>query len=350
MKKPYFLFPAAFLAATTAMAQPAPSVKLTPRIEAQVHATRTGGETYPAGAIEGDIVPGEETLLRIAGGFTDQDRDGTPYCSYQLGYWPSQPAPGPAFFWEIGTQVLNIEDEKVTLAYRWRRQSADMEESPAALGSGTVTLEHGQYRVLDRVDLEVPEGLSCFFESLMVTLSAEVSGPPELAARPVRHDVWLLRSVAGEPEKVLSQSLEGEQGDALGFNFEAWRREVPELRREDGETARLELRISGDVRSWWTSPEELLVVVHTRATLRKRFSAGHYEETSANAGRKRFVVRPGETVKIVIPPPSGPVRLQASDWTGPLPEGSRRDGSSLLLPVDEDLAAGEIALLVQASP
>ncbi len=363
MKTWSFVLVTAFLSATAVvLAQPSepvmPSEKLTPKVEARLLLTQKGGHTYEGGSVGGGLAAEEETQLLIAAGFRDAGRGGAPHCTYQMGgVMPQEPAPGPTFLWKIDSRLVDLRDERVTLAYRWARLRTDVEAGTAddwprevASGGGTVVLNHGQYRILDRVELEVPEGFECFFESLMVTLSAEVAGAPELAQNPSRLEVWLLYDEAGGPGKVLSQQLEGRQGEALGFDFEARRWEVPEVRGEDGDTARVELRISGNVRSWWTAEEELLVIVHTRSVLRKSFSAMSHTESSASVGRKRFVVRPGETVKIVIPPPSEPARLYIASWTGDLPEGLERDGEYLLLPIHEDMASDELSLLLRASP
>lgn len=347
---------------------------INPSFSINLFVTRPGGETRPGGSAGGALTRDQETSAVIVGGFFEKDRGGQPRCNYYLSsvppgetlppkrIAPEQSVPAPAFAWELHARLLDVEDEVVRMAYRWSRTPlyGDAATVPILGQEETVELSHGKYRVIDRMAIKAPEGLECRYESLMMTLSTEVAGRPEVAQKPVSHKVWMLRDTPGDAGKIEQQTIQGRQGDALNFDFETWRSEAPELKTSEGQNAYASMRVAGSVRTWRIDEELFLVVVQARSILAKRFSAFPQGSSSFGVGRKRFVVRAGETVGIVIPSPSRPIRLQAGNvqpsslqpngWDGPIPAGYERDGDDILIPIHKEMAADEISIVIQTEP
>ena len=248
--------------------------------------------------------------------------------------------------WYLSVALEEVDWDRFTLSYSWSREDFEpgAENRGATLEQGRIRLRHDESVPIDLARIRRPEGESC---DVYVQLGADYAGSAEFRDRAARHEVWLTHTDPEGVETSTRLKLAGEQGEALGFLFDPLKLELPSADRD--KEARVTARVFGHVRTWKTAEDRLLVVVDTETSIRSSVGTGYLGSSSNGEGAKRFHVRPGEAVKIVIPPLRGGLRLPGADPEDPLPAGLERHGDYIALDSEKAFGGHKLALVIQAS-
>ncbi len=304
------------------------------RVVARLEVANAGEPVRSSSTTHATLRPGESGELRV----------GAQDCNVFAGGLGGAPAGGVV--WHLAVTLDEVDWDQFTLSYGWSRTDADSGAAVSAIAEehGRLRLRHGESVPIDMARIRRPDAASC---DVLVHLEADYAGVAELRHRTARHDVWLLHTDPDGAETSTRLNLTGEQGEALSFLFDPLTLELPSA--EESKEARVTVRVSGRLRTWQIAGDTLMMVVDTETSMRSTVGTVFAGSAGSGQGTKRFLLRPGEAVKIVLPPFAGAVRLPGADPLEPLPAGFERRGDVIALDSEEAFGGHGFALVIQAS-
>lgn len=211
--------------------------------------------------------------------------------------------------WTAEIERLPTDIGKLRFAVQWSHyfNAGDGEVRTSAESKTEVELPEGGAHVLDFVHSGGLQPGPCE-PTIHVELGAQVEEDPALADRQIVYDLWYeSRSADGQAthRHYLGSS---KHGKTIDFEMPSVLVDVP---NNDG---RLRLSVAGSLRGRWRADDT--VAVRLSATRYATLLQGEQAPngTLGNTGSEVFVVKPGQTVRMMLSPLSGRVGAQvASD-------------------------------------
>lgn len=305
-------------------------IRTTPTRKGDIH-----GGTY----VGDDMLAGESARLNVAVG------DGDDLCTSSV--WASS-SPPPAsiqsfaekqeasahyvYFFDVRT--LEVMTDRIKFDLTWQRRSRTT-VGEVLQRTQQLTLREGESRAVDL--LHDKQGTDCV--SVVLEVTAEMAGQAIQVAHEIDWELWL----SGNTQTVTAhRMLTTGQGDSAPFQFEPV---TSNATQANGKVDPVMVHVYGQVRGRVLPDGSIDVALNTnrtvgfdlsgapRPTIPRRLSS------AAGSGQKNFIVKPGEAVKIVLPPLGGRVEFRTDPVTG------KRTGRAVPPPAQ---SANEMSITVQA--
>jgi hypothetical protein len=269
------------------------------KLEFRVVATWAGGETHGIGSF--GMGPLEEGGAMSAGLQMRGAAGDSEPCNSSVTMSVSLPArpEGPLPLWHVEGRLRSAEMDDILVEYAWKRWSgAGTGSSPDASGRAEARLSEGGHRLLDFVP--VFEASSGCWNNVALELAASIPEPEEFKDRRIGYDLWLVSEGYGRRQTRRLQLI-GKQGEKVAFDYGALRSMLPAAPR----ASLLETTVDGSIRSRVQSDgsiEILLTASRGAHPLDRTWYAGA-------RGSKKVQATPGETLRLELPPPAAPDRV-----------------------------------------
>jgi len=289
-----------------------PTVVMGTRLRFELVATRRGGATgAPRAEVADNLAVGDANDRALVAGSPGEPD----FCS--LG---SHPTPDPAagyYVWQVSGRVRSISLAQTTIDVTWRRSGPEGEAARPREHTEAITIDAGQFRVLDYVRAPTDSSSPC----VAVQLQLRADPLPRPGEQPaLTYDLWLVhedaRGVRSE-----HQAVAGTSGRLLNIALPplAW--------TSDGENvgaaspAAITLTVRGQVGA--TLRADGTVDVSVRAV--RAISVGTGEVRGQGQEDFRGVL--GETAALLFPPPQRRVLAgTAQESRGALAHGTNPVG------------------------
>lgn len=282
-------------------------IRTTPTRKGDVH-----GGTY----VGHDMLAGESARLNVAVG------DGNNLCRSSV--W-SSPAEPPAaiqafaekqeasahYVYRFDVRTLEVLTDRIKFDLTWQRTSRTT-QGEVLQRTQQLTLREGESRPVDL--LHDKEGTDCV--SVILEVTAEMAEQSSQLAHEIDWELWL----SGNTQTVTAhRMLTTGQGDSAAFQFEPV---TASATQANGKVDPVLVHVYGQVRGRVRPDGTIDVALNTnrtvgfdlggspRPTIPRRLSS------AAGSGQKNFTLKPGEAVKIVLPPLGGRVEFRTDPVTG----------------------------------
>jgi hypothetical protein len=297
----------------------------------------------PGGTYVGDdMLPGESSRFNVAVG------NGSDLCPSSV--WTSSSTSPPSatmqafaekeeasahYVWRFEVRMLEVVTDRIKFEITWQRTSRVV---PGELLQRTqqLTMREGESRPIDL--LHGTPGSDCISVALEVTASiSDLSGP---LGKALEWDLWLSPSAQAQS---VHRALTSHQGESAAFRFDPMPvSAVQPGVAADGGTVHIYGQLRGRVRADGSIDVALTTDrwVSYGSSLPPTILARR-PGPAGGSGQKNFTMKPGEAVKIVLPPFSN-VLIQADPVTG-----ARRGAVTVAAPTRAK-AANEMSITIQA--
>jgi hypothetical protein len=295
-------------------------------------------------SVSDDLRPGESVTLHLSAG-----NGGDPCFS---SVWASRPGVTPSpehqaftaeqeanalYVWRFTVSAVEVITDKITFDLAWQRTSP-AGAAPPLSQKRRVTFREGEASPIDLIHGDPDSDCT----SLVVEATAGIIEDPAVAPRTVEWDVWFS---GGREARTAHQTLTSAHGEAVFFRLDA----VPSTATQlNGQADDVWVEVYGQVRGRMRPDGQLDVAVNTQ---RRSGGGGQVSPTSSpkklasagGSGQKNFTIRPGETVKIVLPPLGG----TAPQSGGQTSQAGRR-AATPGMPPTRNPSATEMSLTIRA--
>lgn len=264
-------------------------------------ATRFGGGSSQTGSGDAVLAPGERKAVYLAatpGLCSALAGGGSTFESLRadLGDWVQH-------LWWAEVELLASGLDNLRLRVDWERHDRrDGEFVRVNHGARELALEEGQRHMIDFIpEPRRDEGQLCY-QNVLVEITAAVLEDPQLANEALRYDLWFVDD-APEGERTARLTAIGKQGEPVAFRFEPLRWEVGEDVFDDGADAHVVLEASAAIRGRLRRDGSIDVQLDATRWMGVAPEGEPRSGGIGDGGRKLFAVAPGESVKMVLPPP-----------------------------------------------
>lgn len=203
--------------------------------------------------------------------------------------------------WKVTRTGVAHRDGKLTFDLEWERFDAGS-RGPVAGGKQRVTLNEGSIYPIDFLRATTPG--ACNAAAVMVEIEAGTIEEPALADTVIQYDLWLTHQNADGKKQTKHFLLMGKQGKAAEFDFVPLRFDVPVVAPNQYDLD-LVTRILGTIKGRLQDDGKIKVDLETRRVDRLERPDEARVQVPRAGGRKVLQLRPGETVEIELPPPTG---------------------------------------------
>ena len=269
------------------------------------------------------------------GFFAVGDRETPTLC--EGGFSPTRPE-SPAFYlWRFQTRVLAATEAQTTLAVSWTRWRRD---EPDAIGARTITLQPGDYHILDFVSAPVGVPSSC--ANLEIRLAADPV--PQDEPRPeLTYDLWLSQE-GPLGSRWVHRQVRGRSSDPVAFTLGPLAWSVGGGALSDPANRRaVHLGVKGTLRAT-LGPDGLVdVSVKTDRTLTW---CGH---GGWDGGRQSYRARLGEAVALVLPDPASTADVPVNTCADATAPAVQRKGTRAVLDFGQLFAGNHASLTIVIS-
>ena len=275
-----------------------------------VRITPTRQSDRPGGsAVSSDFLAGESKRLNLTAG------NGGDLCV--TGVWASEPGivARPEFTRRVGAQeaatlhvwhfdvsMREVATDRIVLDLLWERISRSTPNDPLR-GKQSIILREGQSHTIDLI--HGAQNSDCL--SVVVDIIAHVYDDAALQVKTLEWDLWFTGAQSGPAHRALMSP----QGESGAFQFDPIPVRAVQPSGPDGATIHVYGQLKGRVRADGNI-DVALTAIRFVTSLQNRPRLPRYFTPVSNSGQKNFVVRPGEAIKIVLPPlsTSGAARIQ----------------------------------------
>lgn len=311
-----------------------------------VRITPTRQSDRPGGsAVSSDFLPGESKRLNLTAG------RGNDLC--ETGLWAIEPGvtepPGfqariaeqeaaALYVWHFQVGMLEVATDRIVFHLSWERLSRST-PSHVLHGNQRITVREGQAFPIDLIHGE--QNKDCV--NVVVDVIAYVQDDPGSFGKTLEWDLWLSGPQSGPEHQTLTSSL----GESASFRFEPVT--VTDT-QPSGKATSLTVDVYGELRGRMRSDGSIDVALTAKrginsSKFRMRMRPELFRPRG-NFGQKHFIIKPGETIKIVLPPvnPTPPVQFRTDPVTGErmtsaVPRPAQPAGAS---------ATNELSITIQA--
>lgn len=302
--------------------------------------TRLGdvrGGTY----VGDDMLPGESSLFNIAVGNAND------LCYSSVWTSPSSPPAAIQAFAEkeeasahyvyrFEVRTLEVMTDRIKFDLTWQRTSR-ITPGEVLRRTQQLTLREGESRPVDL--LHGKEGTNCVSVVLQVTADIAAAAAPR--ANALEWDLWLGETTQTD---TAHRTLTSVPGESASFQFEPVSTTAMEA---SGKVDAVLVHVYGQVRGRVRPDGSIDVALNTNRTVSFDLSGAPRRtipkdlSPAGGSGQKNFILKPGEAVKIVLPPIGGRVEFRTDPVTG------KRTGRAAPPPAGAP-PANEMSITVQA--
>jgi hypothetical protein len=295
------------------------------------------GGTY----VGDDMLAGESARLNVAVGNGDDLCYSSVWAGPKSGIlWPAmqdtvnKQEATAQYIWRFDVRTLEVMTDRIKFDLTWQRTSR---ATPGEVIERTqqMTLREGESRPIDL--LHGKRGTNCV--SVVLEVTAEIAEHPAQLAHAIDWDVWL----TGNTETVLAhRALASAQGDSAAFQFEPVTTTATQV---NGKVDPVMVSVYGQLRGRVGPDGRIDVALNTNRTVSLDLSGAPRPtiprrlSSAGGSGQKNFVLKPGEAVKIILPPLGGRVEFRTDPVTG------MQTGRAVAGPAQ---SANEMSITVQA--
>ena len=209
------------------------------------------------------------------------------------------PKPEAAVSWGIEGRVVSVDRDMVTLDLHWQRRVASTGFDPATAMDQhqRVTLRDGHSRPFDLVRTGEAGPDAC--QWFVAEYGVDLLDPPEVEHAVLQYVIWLVHRERDGREVTRRFQKNGEQGEVVNYEFPRLFHTsdgVPLSTEREGALATI---LFGEIKGRVRLDGLIDLTIDTVRTVKSEQG-----NTSSN-GRKLLTVKPGETVEVQIPPPTG---------------------------------------------
>jgi hypothetical protein len=307
-----------------------------------IRTTPTRPNDVPGGTYVGDdMQAGETARLNVAVG----DRDDLCYSSVWAGpksgtLWPAmqdivnKQEATAQYIWRFDVQTLEVMTDRIKFDLTWQRSSRTAPDE-VIQRTQQVTLREGESRPIDL--LHGKQGTNCV--SVVLEVTAEIVEHSAQFANAIDWDVWL----SGNSETVsIHRALATAPGGSAAFQFEPMTATAMQM---NGKVDPVMVTVYGQLRGRVRPDGSIDVALNTNRTVSMDLSGAPRPtiprrlSSAGGSGQKNFVLKPGEAVKIILPPLGGRVEFRTDPITG------KQTGRAVPTPAQ---SANEMSITVQA--
>jgi hypothetical protein len=302
---------AAMLAASpTAWAQTNSGLKATVGIETVV--TRPTSRSSGSG-VSTDLVPGEMKRLNITAG-KGGDLCVTGVFASESGTFPAdmqaridKQQADALYVWSFDITMLEVATDRIVFELAWERTSRARRDD-SLRRTERITLREGESRAVDLIH-STQDG-ECL--SVVLDVIAHIAEDFELDAKTLEWDVWFTGASSGPAHRALVTR----HGDRGAFQFDP----VPLASTRPGSNTTLHVygHVRGHVRGDGQLDVALTAIRFVNSGPRNRTRMPTTFRNAGASGQKNFIMKPGETIRIVLPPVNStpPVQFQTDPVSG----------------------------------
>jgi hypothetical protein len=244
-------------------------------------------------ATAGRVVPRTE----VRGGISFRDDE---LCGVSVSAARPPEGDGSRYVWQFDVTMLAVETDKVTFDLAFERSSR---AAPGDTVRDTLhlILREDEPRTIDLV--HASSSSAC--DSVFVEVSARMAEEPTNVSKMIDWELWLNN---GSEAGTAHRQLTTRQGRAVPFEFDPIKTVSVELtgKRED-----VLAQLYGQVRARVRVDGSIDVALSTERSASRDLSGSRVSTfprdlgPAAGSGQKNFVLKPGEAVRIVLPPVGG---------------------------------------------
>ncbi len=249
------------------------------------------------GRVTEALVPGESTHFGVAVGRGDE------LCQTRV--WAAKSDDFPArmaneyegsshYVWRFDARMLEVMTDRIKFELSWVRTSR-LAPGEILRKTQQFTMREDESRAIDL--LHGKQGSDC--DSVVIEVSASVAEERALAGKTIEWDVWLGDGAHVDPDH---RAMTSTQGASAAFVFE------PKATSQTfGGGAIVFAQVYGQLRGRVRSDGNIDVALNMNRVIGvdpRSTPTGLTTNTNANrsgSGQKNFALKPGETVKIVLP-------------------------------------------------
>ncbi len=252
------------------------------------------------------------------------------------------------YTWTAQVRLVAIAVDTVTVETNWSRSQLVNGNTQRVAGDvRTIKLKAGEHHVLDFVNQP---------DNPVANLVLDVEGArvedPANANVVLAYDVWLVHETAAGQKLTRHAQLDAQNAQAARFLFDPFAFPLGANEPIDGTTGPLNLIVGGSIQGRVRSDGGIDVVLHSSLlmgsgvfTKGTTIFADRLEYAPSGSGDKTFAVKPGETIAIEYPNPSGTVYWGAMPVTAPRP-GVSVQGAGAAVDDVKYLAGSKTTLLL----
>jgi hypothetical protein len=294
----------------TARAQTNSGLKATVGVETVINrpTSRSSGS-----GVSTDLAPGETKRLNVTAG-KGGDLCITGVFASESGTFPpdmqariDRQQADALYVWSFDITMLEVAADRIVFDLAWERTSRSRHDD-SLRRTERLTLREGESRAVDLIH-STQDG-ECMGVSLDVV--AHIAEDLELDARTLEWDVWF----NGAPSGPAHRALVTPHGDRGAFQFDP----VPQTSTRPGSKTTLHVygHLRGHIRGDGQLDVALTAVRFVNSGPRDRTRMPKTFRNAGASGQKNFIMKPGETIRIVLPPvnSTSPVQFQTDPLTG----------------------------------
>jgi hypothetical protein len=294
----------------TAWAQTNNGLKATVGIETVIN--RPTGRSSGSG-VSTDLVPGETKRLNITAG-KGGDLCVTGVFASESGTFPpdmqariDKQQADALYVWSFDITMLEVATDRIVFELAWERTSRSGQDDPLRR-TERLTLREGEAHAVDLI--HTTQGGECM--GVMLDVVAHITEDLELDAKTLEWDVWF----SGAPSGPTHRALVTPHGDRGAFQFDP----VPLSSTRPGSNTTLHVygHVRGHIRADGQIDVALTAIRFVNSGPRDRTRMPRSFRNAGASGQKNFIMKPGETIRIILPPvnTTPPVQIQTDPVTG----------------------------------
>jgi hypothetical protein len=243
------------------------------------------------------------------------------------------------YIWRFDVSMREVATDKIMFDLTWERTSRAM-PSESVRRTERLTLREGEPHTVDLVhNAQKSECLR-----VMVEIVAHLTEDPEFYGKTLDWDLWL----SGTQTTPVHKSLTSPQGESAAFQFEPILVPTTRPAGQPG-NASMHVHVYGQLRGRIRADGNIDVALNAQRLVNYGENSQRFPRLMArpgDSGQKNFIIRPGEIVRIVLPPinPRPAVQVQTDPVTG------QRTVTAVPRPAQSPAtaAANEMSITIQA--
>jgi len=249
------------------------------------------------GSVTDTLSVGESTHLGVAVGRGDELCHSSIWASKSDDFparMANEQAASAQYVWRFDVRMLEVMTERITFELSWVRTSR-LAPGEVLRKTQQLTMREGESRAIDL--LHGRQDGDC--DSVVIEVGAGITEDRALAGKTLEWDLWLDGGAHVDPAH---RGLTSAQGDSAAFKFEP----MP-TSQVFGGGATAFAQVYGQLRGRVRSDGNIDVALNTNRVVSVDPSSSPTglrptgNATRSGSGQKNFALKPGETVKIVLP-------------------------------------------------
>jgi hypothetical protein len=332
------VYAAALAGPPTAWAQTTSGLKATVGIDTVINRPTSRSS---ASGVSTDFVPGETKRLNVTAG-KGGDLCVTGVFASESGTFPpdmqariDKQQADALYVWSFDITMVEVATDRIVFDLAWERTSRSRHDD-SLRRTERLTLREGEAHTVDLIH-STQDG-ECM--GVMLDVIAHITEDLELDVKMLEWDVWF----SGVPSGPAHRALVTRHSDRGTFQFDPVL--LTSTRPGSNTTLHVYGHVRGHIRGDGHIDVALTAIRFVNSGPRDRTRMPRGFRNAGASGQKNFIMKPGETIRIVLPPVNSPppVQIQTNPVTG------ERTVTAVPRPAQPPAASGanEMSITVQA--